>query len=262
MRITSLIVSFFLLAVVPAHGIAQDTTGQAIETIPQTSPAQQTPPASDIPPHTNLVDRFLKDQGHIWTSPLHIKRGDVKWLLPLGAGAAALLATDQKLSDDVRSNSSLRSPSKFLSNFGGTLPMAAASGALLGIGKLTGNEKAARTGKLATEAVLHSALVVQGLKLAFERERPDKIGGQGSFWGGGQSFPSGHAATTFAFASVVAHQYSNKPLVVIGAYGLATSVSLSRIGGLNHFPSDVLIGAAVGELIGRYVLHRHKDELR
>src|SRR5437667_275729 len=150
MRITSLIVSFFLLAVVPAHGIAQDTTGQAIETIPQTSPAQQTPPASDIPPHTNLVDRFLKDQGHIWTSPLHIKRGDVKWLLPLGAGAAALLATDQKLSDDVRSNNSLRSPSKFLSNFGG----------------------------------------------------------------------------------------------------------------LNHFPSDVLIGAAVGELIGRYVLHRHKDELR
>ena len=101
MRITSLIVSFFLLAVVPAHGIAQDTTGQAIETIPQNSPAQQIPPASDIPPHTNLVDRFLKDHGHIWTSPLHIKRGDVKWLLPLGAGAAALLATDQKAGVDV-----------------------------------------------------------------------------------------------------------------------------------------------------------------
>src|SRR2546422_9558497 len=97
MRITSLIVSFFLLAVVPAHGIAQDAPGPAIETIPQTSPAQQTPPASDIPPHTNLVDRFLRDQGHIWTSPLHIKRGDVKLLLTVAAGTETLLPTVHKL---------------------------------------------------------------------------------------------------------------------------------------------------------------------
>jgi len=242
--------------------MAQDAAQQAPETLPQTSPADQIPPASDTLPHTNLVGRFLRDQGRIWVSPLHIRRGDVKWLLPLSAGAAALLATDRRLSDDIRTNDSLRSPSKFLSNFGGALPMAGASFALFGIGKLARNEKAASTGKLATEAVLQSSIVVQGLKMAFDRERPDKIGGQGSFWGGGKSFPSGHAGTTFAFASVVAHQYHNKPLVVLGAYGLATSVSLSRIGGLNHFPSDVLIGAAIGELVGRFILHRHKDELR
>ena len=44
---------------------------------------------------------------------------------------------------------------------------------------------------------------------------------------------------------------ADKPLVVFGSYGLATAISLSRVGGLKHFPSDVLIGATIGELIGR-----------
>jgi membrane-associated phospholipid phosphatase len=45
--------------------------------------------------------------------------------------------------------------------------------------------------------------------------------------------------------------------VVFGSYGFATAVSLARVGGLNHFPSDVLVGAALGELIGEYVVHHH-----
>ena len=42
---------------------------------------------------------------------------------------------------------------------------------------------------------------------------------------------------------------------MVGSYGFATAVSLARVGGLNHFPSDVLVGAVIGELIGRYVVH-------
>jgi membrane-associated phospholipid phosphatase len=95
------------------------------------------------------------------------------------------------------------------------------------------------------------------LKILFNRERPNKVGGTSGFWDGGRSFPSGHAATSFAFATVVAGRYKDKKLAVIGAYGLATAVSMSRIGGLNHHPSDVLIGAAIGHLIGRLILHRH-----
>ena len=211
------------------------------------------------PQHSNFVQQFLKDQEHMWTSPLKIHRGDVRWLVPLGAGAALLLSEDNAISNEVRENQSLRPASRMLSNLGSSGPTLAASGSMLAIGKLTHNEKAATTGMLATEAVLHSQVVIRGLKLLFNRERPNKLDGQGSFFGGGQSFPSGHAASTWAFATIVAHQYKNKPLIAIGAYSFATAVSLSRVGGLNHFPSDVLIGATIGHLIGRYVLHQHKS---
>ena len=215
--------------------------------------------AQDLEPphHANFAQQFLKDQVHTWTSPLKIHRGDVKWLVPLGAGAALLFANDHAISNKFRENESLRPASRMISNFGSSVPTLAASGGMLAIGKLTHNQKVATTGMLATEAVLHSEVVIHGLKLLFNRERPNKLDGQGSFWGGGQSFPSGHAASSWAFATIVAHQYKNKPIVTIGAYSFATVVSLSRVGGLNHFPSDVLIGATIGHLIGRYVLHHH-----
>jgi hypothetical protein len=212
-----------------------------------------------VTPQPNFAERLVKDQRDLWASPFKIKRGDVKWLVPLGAGAAVLFTKDWDLSQSARSADGIRPASRFLSNLGGGGPLAIASGTLWGVGKVTHNSKAAKTGQMAAEAVFHTELVTRGLKTMFNRERPSKIDGQGQFWGGGRSFPSGHAATTFAFATVVADQYKNKPLIAIGAYGLATAVSMSRVGGLNHFPSDVLIGATVGHLIGRFILHRHKE---
>ena len=75
---------------------------------------------------------------------------------------------------------------------------------------------------------------------------------------GDTSFPSGHAITTWALATVIAEQYRDKLFVRYGAYGLATAVSLSRFTGRNHFRSDVIVGSAFGYLIGRYVVGRHR----
>ena len=59
---------------------------------------------------------------------------------------------------------------------------------------------------------------------------------------------------------MVAEEYGyHRPLVQVGAYGLATAVSLSRYTGRNHFLSDVLVGSAMGYGIGRYVYHKHHD---
>ena len=228
-------------AMLPAPAMAQ-------EPVPEIQPQTR--------PHRNFAKQVLKDEQHLLASPLHIKRSDVKWLLPLGAGAAALLATDSKVAEAARNAEGIRPASRLLSEFGGRAPMAIAVGSFFGLGKLTHNEKAAETGKLAAEAILHTQLITEGMKMMFNRERPDKINGDGGFWDGGRSFPSGHAATSFAFATVVANKYKDHKLAVVGAYGLATAISLSRVGGLNHHPSDVLIGAVVGHLIGRYILHR------
>jgi membrane-associated phospholipid phosphatase len=44
------------------------------------------------------------------------------------------------------------------------------------------------------------------------------------------------------------------------AYGLASTVSISRIGAQKHFPSDVLAGSAIGFLLGRFVYRQHKAD--
>src|SRR5262249_61019831 len=115
---------------------------------------------------------------------------------------------------------------------------------------------------LGSEALIHSAIVVTGLKLATGRKRPDQGRGDGRFWGGGTSFPSGHAIGIWSLATVLAEEYRDRPAWRIGAYGLATVGSLSRVTGRNHFPSDVLIGSTLGYLIGRYVVRHHSRSPR
>ncbi len=57
------------------------------------------------------------------------------------------------------------------------------------------------------------------------------------------SFPSGHAATAFAAAGVVAALH---PRLRVVALGLAVLVALSRVYLGVHYPSDVLAGALLG----------------
>jgi PAP2 superfamily len=206
-------------------------------------------PQIDLPKTPNFAAQFMRDQAGLWKSGLGVKRNDLKWLLPVGAGAAALFATDSSIVDFARRDEGIRPASTFISRFGSTPVMGGTSVSMWALGKFSHNDRLADTGQLSTEAILHTQIVVQGLKLLSSRTRPNGANNH--------SFPSGHAATTFAFATVVAHEYHDRPLIAVGAYGLATAVSLSRVGGLNHFPSDVLVGAVIGELVGRYIIHRH-----
>src|SRR5260370_36338489 len=72
------------------------------------------------------------------------------------------------------------------------------------------------------------------LKLAFDRQFPYTPNSTGKFWGGGRSFPSGHSATSFACAAVIAHRYPKNKWAKWGAYALATGVSLSRYPAKKH----------------------------
>jgi membrane-associated phospholipid phosphatase len=113
---------------------------------------------------------------------------------------------------------------------------------------------------LGAEALVDGGIVFSVLKNVSQRQRPGHDEGQGEFFDGGHSFPSGHATSAWALATVVANEYKDHRAVEIAAYGIASAVSVARFAGRNHFLSDVLVGSAVGYGIGRYVYRTHHDK--
>jgi membrane-associated phospholipid phosphatase len=217
----------------------------------QTAAAQDlTPPVKSSSPGvvSSFTLDFLNDQKAIWTSPLHITGNDLKWIAPVGAAGGALFVFDHRISDAVKGNTSLTSPSNAISDVGLVAPWAV-PGAMWFLGGVKHNDHEAEAGRLGIEAAVDSEVVMQVLKFATQRTRPNGADNM--------SFPSGHTMEAFALAAVMSREYHDNKLVVFGSYGFATAVGFARVGSLNHFPSDVLAGAVIGELIGRYVVNHH-----
>jgi undecaprenyl-diphosphatase len=102
------------------------------------------------------------------------------------------------------------------------------------------------TALLATAALLAASLVASLLKLAVDRARPPQADpGVVALvpLPGDAAFPSGHAATAFAAAGVVALLH---PRLRAPALALAALIGLSRLYLGVHYPLDVLAGAALG----------------
>lgn len=212
------------------------------------------------------VGQCLKDLGHdqagIWTSPLRIRPNDAYWLVPFGAATGVALHYDAQAMQELGIDQTRIDASEAFSDFGLYGSIAGAAGFYL-FGTAKHNDHLAETGRLGAEAMVNSLLVVEALKLATNRERPNQGNGQGGFWPHGTSsyqtdgsFPSGHAAATFAFARVIAAEYPSKRMQ-LAAYAFALAVSASRVTAREHFPSDVLVGGTFGYLIGGYVVHHH-----
>jgi membrane-associated phospholipid phosphatase len=134
------------------------------------------------------------------------------------------------------------------------------AGAFYLLGRESHNRRARETGLLGFEALIAEGIVTSTLKVATQRPRPTIDDASGEFFDKGSSFPSGHAASAWSLATVLAYEYGrHRPLIQVAAYGAATAVSLARFTGQNHFLSDVLIGSAIGYGIGRYVYRTNHD---
>ncbi|MFN2517297.1 MAG: phosphatase PAP2 family protein, partial [Pyrinomonadaceae bacterium] len=226
-------------------------------------PSSQSGPTAIPNPEKNFFANILRDQREIWTSPFHLNRGDAKWAFPLTLSAAALFATDRHTSGElVEGGDNLRRLriSKKISRLGSLYTTGGIAAGFYLVGRTRNDARARETGVLAGEALINSTIVVQALKAVSQRQRPSVDNSSGEFFEGGRSFPSGHAVNAWSVATVIAQEYGQqRPLVRVGAYGLATAVSLSRYTGRNHFLSDVLVGSAIGYGIGRYVYGKHHN---
>ena len=207
-----------------------------------------------------LPRAFVRDQIGMWTSPRKARFSDTTWLVPLGGFAAALFATDSDTSRHLTNDPSTLTRYRHLSDYG-AYSMAGGAAGIYFLGLVSHNEHERETGFLSGQSAIDALIAVEALKYAAGRERPHQDFGNGRFWKGGSSFPSEHAAGAWAIAGIVAHEYPS-PFMKFLSYGMATVVSASRITAKQHFPSDVLVGAALGYLTSEYVYHaHHKPEL-
>ncbi len=200
---------------------------------------------------------FLLDEKAMWTSPAHIRLPDATWLVPLGGFAAALFATDTDVSRNLNNDPNTLRHYRTFSNYG-LGAMAGAAGGAYFLGLVTHNEHQRETGFLSGEAAVDSVVAAELLKYMTGRERPLLDNARGRFWQGGDSFPSVHSTAAWSIASVVAHEYPGF-LPNLAAYGLATAISASRVTSKEHFPSDALVGSAIGWLVGQYVYRDHHN---
>ena len=205
----------------------------------------------------SLLKNIALDQKTIWTSPVRLRWADGTWLFPLAAATAGLFATDRAVPPALSTDpGKLKRYSNF-SNYG-LYSLTGAGGGLYLWSRITHDDRQRETGILAGEAAIDSLGVNTALQYAFGRERPSQGAGLGNFFQHGTSFPSDHSALAWSIASVIAHEYPG-PLTQFAVYGLATAVSASRVAGSRHFPSDVVVGGAIGWLIGRQIVRAHHD---
>jgi membrane-associated phospholipid phosphatase len=207
---------------------------------------------------------LLNDQKNIWSSPARLHARDIEWLAPLLLATGAAIATDHREAQLVSHDADFNQANLNASNalIGGWI---AAPVALYGFGHFRQDDHARQAGLLSGEAMVDGVVVEEAMKFAFLRERPAVDSGRGRFFqssvGADSSFPSSHSIVAWCAASTLASEYP-APWSQFALYSAATGVSLTRVMGREHFPSDVLVGSATGWLIGHYVAHRHHRQFR
>ena len=210
-------------------------------------------------PDNRLVSPFVKhlasDQRSFWTAPIHLRANDLKWIAPFAGITASLMAADSWTSKQIPLGRI--ETSKTISNYG-LYSLIAAGGGSFVLGHVTRDDHMSETGLLSGEAAMNSAAITYLLKSATQRPRPYQSNGTGTFFQGGGSFPSEHAAIAWSIASVMAHEFPGTLSKVL-AYGLATGISATRVTSQQHFTSDVIIGSALGWYFGRQVYRAHHD---
>ena len=205
-----------------------------------------------------LFGRFVGDQKQMWTSPARVRFADTEWLVPLAGITAGLFVTDSEFNRHLNHSPATISRYTNISN-AGVAALAGGAGGMFLMGHVRHNKHWSETGFLAGEAAINSLVATEGLKYSLRRDRPLIGDGGGAFFqSGGTSFPSEHSAAAWAVAGVVAHEYPG-PFTKIMAYGLASLVSVSRVKAEQHFPSDVLVGAVIGELVAQNIYRRHHN---
>lgn len=230
-------VTLAMLLAGPAALSAQDPAPPDDQKRPDSADAKKPP----TPEHTGIHALF-RNLGQDYKNLLHM---DNVYVAALGGGLAlAAHPFDTGFNVHLRSHydlvNDIYAPAKY---YGDTPAQVGLSLGTYAVGRLFDKPKASHLGMDLLRAQILGESMVQPLKLAVGRQRPDQSNHQ--------SFPSGHAAATFAGATVLERHLGWKKSAL--AYVIAAYVASSRMHDNVHYLSDVVFGSAVGTIAGRTV---------
>ncbi|MBC8319471.1 MAG: phosphatase PAP2 family protein [Bacteroidetes bacterium] len=214
-------------------------------------------------PDKDYISSYWTTTKKIAVGPLHWKQKE--WIIAgtVAAAGITLYIFDDEIRQVFQNNKSntLDFASKYITEpWGSGLYPAALFGGYYIYGLASQNERARQIALGGTQAFVMAGISSQVLKQIFHRHRPSQdIPSSPYLWEGpfkgwdNTAFPSGHTTAAFAIASMMSKVYKDKIWVGILSYSLATGVGLSRVYDNVHWPTDVLIGAALGYAIGQSV---------
>jgi membrane-associated phospholipid phosphatase len=209
---------------------------------------------------------YLSHTGKVLISPSAWSPSDwIKFSLILGI-TAAIADEEEDIQSWVQQNRNAKSDriARFAKPFGNgkyTLPALAT---LYCFGHFSNNDRARRTAMVGIESFVVTGVFTEAIKHTSHKHRPMSGDLENIVWDGPNpsranlSFPSGHAASAFALATVVASEYGENRLVPRLMYGAATLCALSRMNDNAHWLSDVVIGSAIGHFTAKAVIGLHR----
>jgi hypothetical protein len=220
-----------------------------------------------------IVKAFFQDEKKLWISPFKNFDKSIGYWAPVIGATILSISMDEKIYSEIKS---MESKHKWISGIspvitlGGDNITAISTCTLFYLGGLLfHDDKAKQTGLMAAEAMAHAGIIVAFGKILTGRQRPSYEHGN-DHWNffpkslrqynsnylksGYDAFPSGHTIVAWSVATVIAKQYRDYKIVPVICYTLATGVGLSRITEDTHWMSDVIMGAALGYSIGRFIV--------
>ncbi|HZQ44494.1 MAG TPA: phosphatase PAP2 family protein [Acidobacteriaceae bacterium] len=222
-------------------------------------------PLQDVPhPPVDLMRtplNVLGDTYRLVTSPIYIRAGDLKWILPVAAATGISFSQDTHVNRDIVSHNPSFNNTADNVSYDLEYSYIAGTVAMYGGGLFSHNDHLRETGLLSGEAMVDAQIFDALVKLGSFRERPSPVDNYaGNFYqtsaGIDSSFISGHSITAWSAAAVIAAEYPS-PWKQAAIYTGAGATAITRVLAEKHFPTDVLLGSAAGWMIGHYVVRAH-----
>ena len=194
------------------------------------------------PVHTGLKE-LVKGIGRDFL--LLPSRENLFWAIGGGAGALAAHQADDFVQQHLADNPEAEAFFKPGRVIGVVIPVGG-SVITYAWGRLRDQPRVSHVGSDLIQSQVMAQVLTLSLKYTTQRERPDQSSSD--------SFPSGHAASTFAFATALERHLGWR--YAVPAFAAASYVAASRLPANRHWFSDVAFGATVGIIAGRTVTSR------
>jgi hypothetical protein len=235
------------LAVVCCLALSGASLGAQTETFPPRAPildfsqvVQQPAGAPPTPRHTG-IKAMLRG---LVTDVAHLPSKENLFWVGVGSGMAlAAHPFDDNVNRSLVGSSTADHIFKFGEVAGELGTLMGASAGIYAFGRIKDEPRVSHVGMDPIRSLLISEALTQTLKYSARRERPDMSSRN--------SFPSGHAADTFAFATAVERHLGWR--YAVPAYVVSSYVAISRLPANRHWLSDAVFGSAVGIIAGRTV---------